>query len=49
MADRRHYETLGVPEDASPEQIRRAFRRLAKRWHPDRNPDDPQAVERFRA
>lgn len=38
---------LEVPADADPAMIRRAYRRLAMRWHPDRNPD-PQAGERFR-
>jgi hypothetical protein len=39
---------LEVGPDATPEQIRRAYKRLARRWHPDRNPNDPQAAERFR-
>ncbi len=41
------YEILGVPQDASPSDIKRAYRRLAMRWHPDRNPD-PLATERFK-
>lgn len=39
---------LGVPDDATPDEIRRAFRRLAKRHHPDRAGDDPAAGRRFR-
>jgi curved DNA-binding protein CbpA len=41
------YETLGVAPDASPDDIRRAFRRRAMEWHPDRN-KHPEATARFR-
>ncbi len=41
------YRILGVPEDADREQIRKAYRKLAKENHPDANPDDPKAQERF--
>jgi molecular chaperone DnaJ len=43
-----YYRVLGVPVRASQEEIKRAFRLLALRWHPDRNPHDPFAAERFR-
>ncbi|MFW6202395.1 MAG: DnaJ domain-containing protein, partial [Gemmatimonadota bacterium] len=43
-----YYEVLGVGEAASAEEIKRAYRRLAKRYHPDANPDDPTAGERFK-
>jgi molecular chaperone DnaJ len=42
------YKILGVSVRASQEEIRKAFRSLALRWHPDRNPHDPRAAERFR-
>jgi len=41
------YETLGVPRDATREDIRRAYASLAKRTHPDLKPDDPAATERM--
>ncbi len=43
-----YYAVLGVPRDASQEEIKRAFRRLARDTHPDANPDDPSAEARFR-
>ena len=46
MAD--YYETLGVARDAGAEEIKKAFRRLARESHPDANPDDPSAEARFR-
>lgn len=42
------YELLGVDPDASDEALRTAYRRLAKKHHPDLNPDDPDAARRFR-
>ena len=42
------YKILGVPVGASQKEIQRAFRALALRWHPDRNPQEPQASERFK-
>src|SRR5690606_41266434 len=41
------YEVLGVQKGASEKEIKSAFRRLAKKFHPDQRPDDPQAKERF--
>jgi len=43
-----HYDTLGLQRDATPEQIKKAYRAHAKQHHPDRNPDDPSAEDRFK-
>ncbi len=49
MAAADPYQTLEVAPDATPEQIRAAYRKLAKQLHPDLNPGDKQAEERFKA
>jgi curved DNA-binding protein len=43
-----YYKTLGVERDASEKEIKKAFRKLARQHHPDVNPDDPKAEERFK-
>lgn len=48
MAMNDNYEILGVERNATDDEIRKAFRRGAFRWHPDRNPNDSEAEKRFK-
>jgi molecular chaperone DnaJ len=49
MSKRDYYEVLGVEKSASEQDIKKAYRRIAMKYHPDRNPDDANADDKFKA
>src|SRR5881227_3245997 len=48
MAKEDYYQVLGIKRDAKPEEIKKAYRRLARKYHPDVNPGDKASEERFK-
>lgn len=48
VAETKLYDSLGIKPDASQDDIKRAYKKAALRWHPDKNKDNPKAAEKFK-
>lgn len=48
MAKRDYYEVLGISKDSTEQDIKKAYRNMAKKYHPDRNKDNPEAEAKFK-
>jgi len=48
VAETKLYDTLGIKADASPDEIKKGYRKGALKWHPDKNKDNPNAAEKFK-